>query len=309
MRYVGNEGIANNISESGFEVVESKTIEDAIYIACSNGLATRGVAKILQDQQTTVVLVFGPENSGKTSLIAGIYELFQKGVVSPYRFSGSKTLLAFEQRCHDARTNSKRPLPTTARTSQTSRDFLHLEIDCVDDQASRKRSLLMLDLAGAKVEAFSNREAELSEISFWDRVDHFAFIIDCEAITDKNNRYKVKTKLLNLLRRLLEAEKIPLSAKIQLIFAKWDFVKTDDFETLELKESFEKEVRDSYLVNGHQALSQVVASLPIMNDDLEAGHGLNSLLEVWIENSAFFNKPTCSGNKKHKGKGRVYENY
>src|SRR5258708_2931827 len=52
---------------------------------------------------TRVVLVAGPANSGKTTLLSCLYERFHFGMFAGFRFAGSKTLVGFEKRCFHAR--------------------------------------------------------------------------------------------------------------------------------------------------------------------------------------------------------------
>ena len=77
-------------------------------LAHAEALSVIEAESALRQKQCSVIALVGPQNAGKTSLIAGVYELLQRGPIANYKFAGSSTFHAFEQACHDARRDSQR---------------------------------------------------------------------------------------------------------------------------------------------------------------------------------------------------------
>src|SRR5262245_32414621 len=70
--------------------VDSKEAEPArtsVQLPLAGTLTRSQAAGVLRASDTRVVAVIGPTDSGKTSLIASVYELFQTGPVGDLRFS------------------------------------------------------------------------------------------------------------------------------------------------------------------------------------------------------------------------------
>src|SRR5205085_5639270 len=74
------------------------------------------------------IVLAGPSDSGKTTLLTSLYELFQWRKVEGYAFAGSNTLPAFEERCYLSRRDSGNVTPHTPRTRYKGPhpEYLHL---------------------------------------------------------------------------------------------------------------------------------------------------------------------------------------
>ncbi|MGH7263436.1 MAG: TRAFAC clade GTPase domain-containing protein, partial [Candidatus Rokuibacteriota bacterium] len=100
---------------------------------------------------TRVVLIAGAPDSGKTTLLAGLYECFQRGPFAGYVFRGSETLSAIERRCHLGRIDSGRAAAETARTlGGAGQRWLHLRVGAAGSGAAA-REVLMSEVAGRPV--------------------------------------------------------------------------------------------------------------------------------------------------------------
>src|SRR5690554_5751194 len=80
-------GDETNLDEDPVEFVnENIRLPSAATLTCS------GASSILRQGTSRVIAVLGPSDSGKTSLIASIYDLFQLGPVGGMEFTRSQTL-------------------------------------------------------------------------------------------------------------------------------------------------------------------------------------------------------------------------
>ena len=81
------------------------------------GLKASETAAITRRALTSVVLFAGTADCGKTTLLATLHLLFQRGPFAGYNFAGSDTLVGFEDRVSLARTASGRTTATRFSTA------------------------------------------------------------------------------------------------------------------------------------------------------------------------------------------------
>jgi hypothetical protein len=90
------------------DVQDAADAFDGIHLPDAVPLDSGDTDKILAMLPSRMVGVIGVHDSGKTSVIAGLFDLFQLGAISDCTFAGSATLHGFEVICHDARVASER---------------------------------------------------------------------------------------------------------------------------------------------------------------------------------------------------------
>src|SRR6266478_9212034 len=81
----------------------AEAVTDLINLPTGKELDNLEAANLQVARPVRLVVVAGPIESGKTTLIASLYELFQWSRVSDYLFAGSNTLAGFEQKCYLSR--------------------------------------------------------------------------------------------------------------------------------------------------------------------------------------------------------------
>ncbi|WP_413038547.1 TRAFAC clade GTPase domain-containing protein, partial [Pseudomonas coronafaciens] len=97
---------ADDQGDGNPDVIEVELEDEGVYgvsLPHAESLDLEEGSQALRASNARVIAVIGPSDSGKTSLIAGLYDLFQSGLVGKVKFARSKTLHAFERLCHDAR--------------------------------------------------------------------------------------------------------------------------------------------------------------------------------------------------------------
>src|SRR5436309_12137608 len=96
------------------EVLDSEpTSTDTLLLRSGAALDADGVAAIGSARSFHLIVLAGEPGSGKTTLIASIYEQFLSGPLDEFTFAGSQTLVGFELRCHESRVDSGLSLPDT----------------------------------------------------------------------------------------------------------------------------------------------------------------------------------------------------
>ena len=90
------------------ELEEKKQTDLTQFVQLHEGddLTISKASKITRSCVTRFITLAGAAESGKTTLLASIYECFQKGGFADYYFAGSLTLPGYEKRCHLSRIES-----------------------------------------------------------------------------------------------------------------------------------------------------------------------------------------------------------
>lgn len=141
-------------------------------------LDLEGVFSITRNTLCRIVVVAGSEDAGKTTLIASLYERFQRGPVGGYSFGGSHTTLGFERRCHLARAACRGLSPDTTRTPLgAGQRFLHLAI-AHSDRPTQRRDLIISDVSGEFFRQARDSREEARKLAFVGRADHFVLLLD-----------------------------------------------------------------------------------------------------------------------------------
>lgn len=180
-------------------------------------------AQVQRRHRSRTVAFVGPNDAGKTSLIASIYDLFQEVALEDYKFAGSSSLFAFERTCHETRAASKLDEAATEHTTLDGQThFYHL--DLFDRNRGEVLALLLGDRAGENyrsiVNDLSNAEAYI-ELS---RVGTVALLVNGEQLADPRRRHATLSTSRQMVNALIEAGVVGASHRIALILAKNDAV-------------------------------------------------------------------------------------
>src|SRR5438046_759504 len=99
-------------SPSGDETVATET-PAFVDLPSGEALTEAQASEVTRHGVTRVVVLAGPSGSGKTTVLTSLFEAFLEAPFGNFLFAGSRTLLGFERRCHDARVASGRTDPHT----------------------------------------------------------------------------------------------------------------------------------------------------------------------------------------------------
>ena len=270
----------NEVEDSG--VVEDKE-DTSVAIFSGDELSLAEAREITRARRTQLVVIAGPVACGKTTMLASIYELFQKGKLGSLTFAGSRTLLAFEMCCHEARISSGRAVPETERTKWMEYHLLHLRM--VHDTACS--DLLLTNISGEVFENIRDSSLECEKHTVFLRADRFAVVIDGAKLADSLLRPQVLSDAVGMLRRCLDTGMLGKHSYVDVVFAKWDLVTQwvaednkaqahlDDIWANKFVQPFE--ARLGILQRWHVA----ARPNPAGTSGLEFGHGLEHLLTAW----------------------------
>ena len=166
-----------------------------------------------------MIAVIGPRDSGKTSLIASVYDLFQEGPVGDIRFSRSRTLHAFEQTCHDARAASRRGVPHMNRTPIGDVRFYHVEIGC--GEAEERLSLLLGDRAGEEYLAAADDVAVVPSFTEVIRADTLTVLVDGARLLESGGRHNLRIGIIMMLQGLHDGGGLSPASRLAVVTPSW----------------------------------------------------------------------------------------
>jgi hypothetical protein len=232
---------------------------------------------IVAGGRSTTVLLAGEAESGKTTLLAALFERYLDGPYAGLRFSGSRTLGAFEERCFLARVASGRTQPTTKRTALTDQPrLIHLELQSETD--GRSHDLLAVDVAGERFTAVRNNNEAWSAISVMDSMDRVVFLFDGARLADPTLRQETISGTRQLMRSAIETGSVPVEIA-DVTVTKWDLVVRAGEDAV--KSANEALTRYGEML-GRDPDSFVKTAARSEIEEVAAGLGLDSLLENWL---------------------------
>jgi len=261
---------------------EPKESVDGIRLAPGGTLNIGEAEVLLRAGETRVIAVIGPSDAGKTSLIAGFYDLFQEGAVAGVEFAGSQSLHEFEHVCHDARAASRRGTPHINRTPRGEVRFYHLDVAGDGDDALL--SLVLADRAGEEY------RGAIDDVSFVEgfpevrRADTLTLLVDGERLLDPGARHNLRSEVTLILRAMIEGGAIQSGMRLAVVLTKKDLI----YQSPRL-EGTEADFADLVATIERQCEGVFSAVRPFRvaaspkTDAVRRGEGIDELLTFWLE--------------------------
>lgn len=170
----------------------------------------------------TVVLVAGAQEVGKTTMAVTLWSQFLLGPFAGFRFAGSRTLDAFDQRHFAARVSSGNPTADTARTEDEDLRLLHLRIA---DTEGRLYDLLPSDIRGEYFQDLVDGHRHVDGLrDLTRRADKVIVAIDGARVVALEERQQVVLEARLLLGRLTSKDWMHPDSPLLLLLTKVDLV-------------------------------------------------------------------------------------
>lgn len=188
----------------------------------SDTLTTIDAARLLCVGDTRVIAIIGPSDSGKTSLIASLYDLFQEGPVAGVEYARSLSLHAFEHACHDARAASRRNVPHINRTPRGDVKFYHLDVG--GGPAGESLTLVLGDRAGEEYRGAADDASLVMAFPEVRRADTLTVLVDGERLLDSGARHNLRSEITMILQALVDGGAVRAGQRLALVLTKIDLV-------------------------------------------------------------------------------------
>jgi hypothetical protein len=245
---------------------------------------------ICASRLSKVIVMAGDVRSGKTTLVASIYDHLQVRPFAGYAFAGSDTLRAFEEKCHLGRVESEMLTPDMERTSRDfeRRSLLHLQM-CRVGASGRTRDLLFSDINGEVFEKARDSTEFCQSLGILRRADHLVILVDGRKLRALTSRHEATASPRAFLRRCLDSGMVGRASFVDILVSKWDLV------LLSGTQSDVSAHLDNWSIGIRRDLEPRVSRLRIEKiaagalyiSGLEPSYGVDSVFPGWVEDSPF----------------------
>ena len=233
-----------------------------------------------------VLALIGAKDAGKSSLIASLYDLFQTGAVGKTSFSGSMTLPALEELCHNARAASRRSAPHFERTPHGPVRFYHIELAGENTGNAAGQTVLFGDRAGEDYRSATddpNISLEFPEVR---RADSLTFLVDGKRLLASGDRHNVRSEVLAIAQAFVESGILTSRVPLALVLTKMDLVDASDkkervkADYASIVGLFKRLHAESFFpIEGYE-----VAAYPPSSEQ-KRGVGIEELLSFWLNST------------------------
>lgn len=255
----------------------------SVAVPLATTLSVDEADSILKSRESRVIAIVGPHAAGKTSLIAGLYDLFQLGRVGEIAFAQSFSLHAFEEAAHDTRAASRRTSPNMGRTGRRDVRFYHLEL--VDTDSGTDPAVLLADRAGEDyLETRSNPDAALSFPELM-RADVLTMLVDGERMLNAGARHNVRSEVRQTIQAFVEVGATRQTQRLAIVLTKVDMIRKSNDSGPQAMSKFNELVDSLRSTFGSQFADVqpfVIAAQP-KSDGAKRGDGLDMLLAYWMD--------------------------
>lgn len=255
-------------------------------LALGEALARQDASNLQRRRRSHAIGIVAPNDAGKTSLIASVYDLLQNGPIDDVGFAGSSTLIGFEKVCHDARTSSRRELPHTERTSAgADATFFHLDLRPAEGNVV---SLFIADRSGEDYLAVADDLTRSTGFFELRRADVLTVLVNGEHLANSTQRHETKAVTPQMVGALVEAGSVRQSCRLALVLTKQDVVLASP-NAARVDADFGELVNgivEDHATDFAEIERFVVAASPRDVANVHRGQGVDRLLRFWLQPSA-----------------------
>ena len=301
--------ISEEIQDAQENLTEKPNENSLINLYSGNEMTCEEAREITSSSLSKLIVILGAPESGKTTLLTCLNELFQKGIFSNYMFAGSKTLIGFEKRSYRSRFISGAKAPDTERTKfESTIKLLHLAVRDIDCKKPIQ-NMFFTDMAGEYFDFFRDSTEECQKCKILKRADHFVLLIDCENLLDPSRRNITKVENVALLRSCVGSGMLGPKSIVDIVFSKWDLVHNLEEKHKEKISNFINLIKN----NVENAIKSEIGDLNFFNvaarpiTSLESGYGMNEVFPHWVTKSLLYREKQYVID--HQNMQREFSNY
>lgn len=171
-----------------------------------------------------LVVFAGASESGKTTLLASLYERWIEGPFAGFQFAGSRSLLGFEQICHLNRLDSGGAHPDTPHTPVSDEAaYYHLALRGTAPGADR-RHVLLSAISGELFRLAKFSREDTARLTFLHRANTIVVLVDGARLAVNEQRLNAQTDASSILESFLDAAMIGSRCRVEFVFSKLDRV-------------------------------------------------------------------------------------
>ncbi len=249
-------------------------------------------SQITRARLTRVIVIAGDKDSGKTTLVTSIFDLFQTGPFAGYLFSGCRTFPGVERRCFPSRVASDQAHPDTTRTPRSDgQRLLHLKAR-VEDLSRPAQDVMFSDVSGEFFKDACNSTDECLQLQILNRADHVALCLDGKKLASAALRHEAFNTGVLFLQSALDAGMVGPKTFVDVLILKRDLLEPAEgsSSTLDYVQGIRERMANQFKDRFGRLRFFEVAARP-STSKFPYGYGLEEILPSWIEDTPFYSKP------------------
>jgi hypothetical protein len=246
-------------------------------------LSLKDLSLITHRYACDLVIILGDLDSGKTTLLATIFDLFQIGQLTMYSFAGSLTQKGFEIRSHKSRMSSGKTKSDTERTKTLEFRILHIALK--NNETSQLKHLLLSDISGETIKLSRSSASTMKEqLAIVKMADHIIYIIDGEKLAGPRRTATILEAEL-FIRMAIDNGIFNENTILNVLVSKWDFL--ENLEKFDLDSTVVKKISTKFSKSLREINFRKIASRPEEAVDMDLGYGVEELIEDFMQEQPF----------------------
>lgn len=209
------------------DVAANTPVEEApafIDLYAGNELTSEDADAVTVRSPTHLVVFAGAAASGKTTVLASIYDRLSEGPFAGFQFAGSRSLLGFEQICYLNRLASGGTRPDTPHTPLSDEAaYYHLALRAREPGAQR-RHVLLCAISGELFRLATNSREDCERLTFLHRANTIVVLVDGARLAVPAQRTTAQSEAASILESFIDANMIGTRCRVEFVFSKLDLV-------------------------------------------------------------------------------------
>lgn len=209
------------------EAAANVAVEEApafIDLYAGNELTSEDADAVTLRSPAHLIVFAGAAASGKTTVLASIYDRLSEGQFAGFQFAGSRSLLGFEQICYLNRIDSGGARPDTPRTVPSDEAaYYHLALRCAACGAQR-RHVLLSAISGELFRLAKNSREDCERLTFLHRANTIVVLVDGARLAVPAQRTNAQSEASSILESFIDAKMVGSRCRVEFVFSKLDRV-------------------------------------------------------------------------------------
>lgn len=269
-------------TEEEASAADTPEAETAFELFAGYEMSAADTEEITLRWPTQLIVFAGAEDSGKTTMLASLYENLGRGSFAGFDFAGSRSLLGFESICHANRVISGGPRPTTERTIPSDEAaYYHLALR-ETASARRRHEVLLSALSGELYRWARNSREECEKLTFLSRANAIVVLVDGEKLASMEHRTNAHADAAGILDAFLDAKMVPPGCQVEFVFSKLDRIRAAGDSALAFLRQTQAKLETRFRVRVPQLVFRELAARPgPSSEEEELSNGLATAFATW----------------------------
>lgn len=225
---------------------DEKPAPTFIEMYAGNELSSADADAVTVHSPAHLVVLAGAAESGKTTVLASLYERLNEGPFAGFKFAGSRSLLGFEQICHLNRLASGGVRPDTPRTVPSDEAaYYHLVLRTSEADAKR-RHVLLSAISGELFRLAKNSREDCERLTFLHRANTLVVLVDGARLAVTAQRTNAQSEASSILESFLDAKMLGSRCRVEFVFSKLDRVVDAGSAALEFLNTTETKLQTKF---------------------------------------------------------------